>query len=178
MDMTAKDFVRLIGRQKKDIIEVLLNILHKKQIPYCIIGGLAVNAYAEPVVSLDLDVIVATSNIKLLCQEMKKHRVKVEIFQHSINLTTQDSQLRIQIQTDKRYQSFVRNAVCKNVLGYKMMVAQLEDVLQGKIFAYQDKERRLSKKQKDLADIMRIVECYPNLLTQLPSSVRPLFENS
>ena len=38
-----------------------------------------------------------------------------------------------------------------------------KDVLQGKIWAYKDEERRKSKRQKDLADIFRIIESFPEL---------------
>jgi len=54
-----------------------------------------------------------------------------------------------------------------------MMVARLKDVLAGKTLAYQDSSRRPSKRQKDLADIMRIVETYPELKAQLPSGMLP-----
>jgi hypothetical protein len=58
------------------------------------------------------------------------------------------------------------------MLGYKMKVARLEDVLQGKVWAYMDKTRRKSKRQKDLADIFRIIERYPQLEETLPQSLR------
>jgi hypothetical protein len=60
----------------------------------------------------------------------------------------------------------------KNVLGYTMKVARLEDVLQGKVLAYMDKARRKSKRQKDLADILRIIEVHPQLEASLPQSLR------
>jgi len=55
-----------------------------------------------------------------------------------------------------------------------MKVAALEDLLNGKIWAYSDEERRKSKSQKDLADIMRLVETYPNLIEKLPEKIRKL----
>jgi hypothetical protein len=50
-------------------------------------------------------------------------------------------------------------------------VARLEDVLQGKIWAAQDPTRRGSKRQKDLADIARLVESYPDLRRQVPVDI-------
>jgi hypothetical protein len=58
------------------------------------------------------------------------------------------------------------------MLGYKMKVARLEDVLQDKVWAYMDKTRRKSKRQKDLADIFRIIERYPQLEETLPQNIR------
>jgi hypothetical protein len=39
-----------------------------------------------------------------------------------------------------------------------------------------DDTRRKSKRQKDLADISRLVETHPDLLTYLPDTVRALIE--
>jgi len=72
--------------------------------------------------------------------------------------------LRIQIQTDARYQSFLQGAKKKRVLGYELRVARAEDVLQGKLWAYSDPERRPSKRQKDLTDILRLVESHPEIV--------------
>ena len=55
-----------------------------------------------------------------------------------------------------------------------MKVAALEDVLEGKIWAYSDEERRKSKRQKDLADIMRLVETHSLLYELLPEKIKKL----
>lgn len=52
-----------------------------------------------------------------------------------------------------------------------MPVAALEDVLQGKIWAVSDPQRRGSKRQKDLADIARLIEQYPHLKEQVPPEI-------
>ena len=46
--------------------------------PYCAIGGLAVNAYVEPVVSLDLDIVVAMEDIEEVCKAAKRKGLRVE----------------------------------------------------------------------------------------------------
>jgi hypothetical protein len=89
-----------------------------------------------------------------------------------VNLTHAKSDLRIQLQTDTRYQVFVSRSKTKQILGYKMKVASLEDVLRGKTWAYMDEQRRKSKRQKDLADIMRLIEAYPELKNQIPIRIR------
>jgi hypothetical protein len=50
-------------------------------------------------------------------------------------------------------------------------VASLEDVLRGKVWAAQDPTRRASKRQKDLADIARLLEAYPTLRDQVPEDI-------
>lgn len=86
------------------------------------------------------------------------------------------SNLRIQLQTDARYQAFVPRSKERGVLGYRMRVADVADVLRGKIWAYQDEQRRRSKRQKDLADIMRLVEATPTLEKSLPPEMRKELE--
>lgn len=170
--MTGREFVNRIANEKSDIIQILLDILSKTSSRYCLIGGLAVNAYVEPVVSLDLDIVAANEDVGAICKAAKERGLKIEEFEHSINITSPNSDLRIQLQADPRYQGFVSGAQDKTVLGYMMKVAKIEDVLEGKVWAYMDKTRRKSKRQKDLADIFRIIEKFPPLETTLPQSIR------
>ena len=165
--MTDKEFTNKVTHSSSDFLGDFITLLEQNKIQYCVIGGLAVNAYAEPVVSLDLDIIIATTDTKkLLASFSKDYLVKEE--KHSINISVPFSDLRIQLQTDSRYQDFIPRAVAKKVLGYELSVAALEDVLKGKLWAYADPERRESKRQKDLADILRLVEVHPQLKALLP----------
>ena len=174
--MTGKTFINAVANGQTDIVQLLLDILEETGAGYCIIGGLAVNAYAEPVVSLDLGLVVIASDIEKVCSSARSRGMKVEQYEHSINFSIRESDLRIQIQTDSRYQDFVSRAGCCEVLGYTMNVACLDDVLQGKVLAYSDEQRRKSKRQKDLSDIMRLVEAHPDLRTKLPSDILSLMD--
>ena len=169
--MTGKEFINRVANDKSDIIQEFLDIVSRTGSRYCLIGGLAVNAYVEPVVSLDLDIAAAAEDVEAICREAEKIGFKVEKFEHSVNVTRAGSDLRIQLQTDARYQKLVSKAQDREVLGYKMKVARVEDVLEGKVWAYMDKQRRRSKRQKDLADILRIVEKFPQLEANLPQNV-------
>jgi hypothetical protein len=169
--MTEKSFFNSISHSSIDIVQKLLALVQDNHIDYCVIGGLAVNAYVEPVVSLDLDMVVASDKIDRIKAVSFGH-FTIKEFSYSINLYAEESDLRIQIQTDARYQGFVKKAAPKVVLGYTMNVAALEDVLKGKVWAYSDQTRRKSKRQKDLADIMRLIERYPELQSQLPDAIK------
>jgi hypothetical protein len=173
--MTRKEFMNRIGNGQEDILQQFLNLLSQLEIDYCVIGGLAVNAYVEPVVSLDLDVVVTVTELERLSKAARKI-FKAQKFPHSINLSCAKSDLRIQIQIDPRYQSFIKKATTKALMGYKMKVATLEDVMQGKVWAYLDEERRASKRQKDLADIFRLIEVYPKLKSILPEAIEKLIK--
>jgi len=173
--MTKKEFLNAVSNGKEDIIQIFLDALTTSKANYCVIGGLAVNAYAEPVVSLDLDIIVAAENIEAVCKTIEAN-FKIERFAHKVNLSSDKSDLRIQLQTDPRYQDFIGRAASQTVLGYQMKVASVEDVLQGKIWAYSDEQRRKSTRQKDLADIVRLMEVYPSLTDLIPASIKERIE--
>jgi hypothetical protein len=170
--MTAREFMKSLANGSVDILQLLLSILESTGTDYCLIGGLAVNAYVEPVVSLDIDIVVAVQNTEAVWKAAEAQGWKVDVFPHSINLTGPGSDLRIQLQTDPRYQAFMSTAETRPVLGYAMKVASLGNVLQGKVWAYLDDTRRRSKRQKDLADIARLTEAHPELFASLPARIK------
>jgi hypothetical protein len=169
--MQALTFWKTITMDQANLLENLIALFNKHGIQYCIIGGQAVNAFVEPLVSLDLDVAVALHQLDEVEKLLRQH-FDVQRFPHSLNVALSGSDLRVQIQTDERYASFVDKATRREVLGMELPVANLEDVLQGKIWAAQDPQRRGSKRQKDLADIARIIEMYPQLQNKVPQDIR------
>ena len=59
-----------------DLLRSLVSLLDENSVRYCVIGGQAVNAYAEPLVSLDLDIVVAAEDLGLACAGgMSRRRV-------------------------------------------------------------------------------------------------------
>jgi len=168
--MTGREFLNRVSHGQGDLLQAFLDLLQARKVRFCLIGGLAVNAYAEPVVSLDVDVVIASEQIERLIADLRD-QFTVEPSSPSINLTSPLSDLRIQLQTDPRYQAFIERATVKEVLGYQLPVARIEDVLQGKIWAATDAARRPSKRQKDLADIARLIEVEPRLRKLLPDSL-------
>jgi len=101
--------------------------------PYCLIGGLAVNCYVEPVYALDGEVVVASSILNNPTAYLEGSGFKTEVHQHSVNATAAESDLRIQFTTDERYQEFLPRSVLAEVLGITVKIACLEDVTQGKL---------------------------------------------
>jgi hypothetical protein len=168
--MQALQFWKLVTMDKADFLVGLTDLLHAEGIHYAVIGGQAVNAYAEPLVSLDLDLAVAVEDMEKVEALLRAH-FKVERFPHSLNVSQTGSDLRVQIQTDPRYAEFVKRAALRDVLGLSLPVADVRDVLQGKIWAAQDKERRPSKQAKDRLDIMRLLERYPELRAMVPEDI-------
>jgi len=155
---------------QSNFLEHLVGLLKEHGIRYCVIGGQAVNAYVDPLVSLDLDLVVSVDQIERV-RSLAQSTFTIKTFPHSLNLSVTGSELRVQIQTDPRYFDFVDRASVREVLGIELPVASVEDVLKGKVWAAQDSERRASKRQKDLADIARLIEAYPHLRDQVPAEI-------
>ena len=55
----ALTFWKTVVADKVDFLDRLIALLTEHDIRYCIIGGTAVNAFVEPLVTLDLDIVVA-----------------------------------------------------------------------------------------------------------------------
>ena len=155
---------------RADFLEELIGLLESHAVSYCVVGGQGVNAYVDPVVSLDLDLAIAAREAPRLESLLREH-FRVESFPHSLNVSQTGSDLRVQIQTDPRYAEFVDRAERRDVLGLTLPVARVEDVLQGKIWASGDRARCPSKRQKDLADIARLLESYPRLRDVVPEEI-------
>jgi hypothetical protein len=161
---------KAVTSDKAGFLDRVIALLADSGVRYCVIGGQAVNAFVEPVVSLDLDLAVAAADVAA-AEEMLRGHFRVERFPHSVNVSMPGSDLRVQLRTDPRYGAFVEGATVRNVLGLRLPVARLEDVLQGKVWAVQDPSRRPSKRQKDLADISRLLESQPDLRDRVPADV-------
>ncbi|GJQ36334.1 MAG: hypothetical protein JETCAE01_23440 [Anaerolineaceae bacterium] len=168
--MQVLQFWKTVIMDHSNLLENLVALLRDRDIQFCVIGGQAVNAYVEPLVSLDLDLVVAVHQIERV-ESLLEKQFTVKRFPHSLNISIPGSDVRVQVHTDARYGSFLERASTRTVLGMELPVANVEDVLQGKVWAVSDTECRGSKRQKDLADIARILESYPNLRSKVPQEI-------
>jgi hypothetical protein len=168
--MKALSFWKAVTLDKSNLLEEVFALLQDNGVRYCVIGGQAVNAYVEPLVSLDLDLAVAVDQVDQVRKLMGEH-FQIEVFPHSLNIRSAGSNLRVQFQTDPRYGEFVGRASMRDVLGLRLPVATIEDVLQGKIWAASSPDRRNTKRKKDLLDIARLLESYPALRARVPDDI-------
>jgi hypothetical protein len=125
--------------------------------PWCLIGGLAVNCFVEPVYTTDVDVVVVAANLKPIERELKAAGFR--------------SKLIVQFTTDARYQEFLTNVTQEEVLGVIIPVASVENIIRSKVWAWQDMTRRLSKRKKDELDLIRIAEAHPKLHGLIPAEI-------
>ena len=146
--------------------------------PWCLIGGLAVNCYVEPVYTVDADIVVVSANLGSIQEKLIHAKFSTDTFAHSLNAQKEGSKLRLQFTTDDRYQSFIARSQRREVLGQDVPVAKLEDVIQGKVWAWKDAARRLSKRKKDELDLIRIGETYPEVRNLIPKEITEQIEKS
>ena len=175
--MTAAELFESITNGGMSDFGQVLAVMRERHVPWCLIGGLAVNCYVPPVYTADADFVVATQMIDVVAQSLAQTGFKISQFEFSVNAQRPGSDLVIQLARDERYQPFVQRAEMREVLGYRIPVAALPDLIQGKIWAWQDPRRRLSKRTKDQADLIRIGENHPALLNLLPEDLRQQLEN-
>ncbi len=149
----------------------LVEVLERLEIPWCMIGGLAVNYWAEePLATADVDVVIAAERVDEAVDALISGGFKAKRFEWCVNLEG-SSKLSFQINTNEMYRDFPSRSVAADVHGILMRVASLKDTLAGKIVAWRDHARRPSKRQKDLLDIVRLVESHSELQAELPAEI-------
>jgi hypothetical protein len=154
-----------------DDVSRLVATLERREIAWCMIGGLAVNHWArEPLATADVDVVIAAGQVAAAVKALRKAGFTAKKFAGSVNLKGR-SQVSVQISTEEFYRDFPSRSVPADIHGILMRVASREDTLRGKLLAYHDPQRRASKRQKDLLDILRLVEAHPKLRKLLPAEV-------
>jgi hypothetical protein len=154
----------------------LVDCLERADIPWCAIGGVAVNHWAdEPMVTQDVDFVVATDAVEQTVGVLEVAGFRAERFQWSVNFRGR-SKLSIQLSTEECYRDYPERAVAADVHGILLRVASLEDTLAGKMKAWADPDRRQSKRIKDLGDIARLVEAHPQLWILLPDDLKGQIE--
>ncbi len=167
--MTASEIFESVTGSGSSDFALLVRILNEHG-RWCLIGGLAVNCYVEPVYTLGADIVVAVSDVDSIRQALADAAFAVQEFPHS-NAQMRGSELRIQLTTDSRYQDFLDDTSLREVLGARVPVASLVNIVRGKVWAWSDQTRRPTKRKKDELDLMRILEAYPELRSVMPGEI-------
>lgn len=174
--MTAKQFYDWQTAGGVNDVTKLVDCLERADVPWCVIGGVAVNHWAdEPMVTQDVDFVVAADAVERVVALLEEAGFRAERFQWSVNFQAH-SKLTIQLSTEPFYHDFPARAVPADVHGILLRVSSLEDTLSGKMKAWSDPDRRQSKRIKDLGDIARLVEAHPRLWDYLTDDLRQQIE--
>lgn len=170
--MTAKQFYDWQTAGGTDDVMRLVDALERADVAWCAIGGVAVNYWAaEPMVTQDVDFVVAADAIGRAVTALEEAGFRAERFEWSVNFKGR-SAVSLQLSTEEFYKQFPARAVPADVHGILLRVASLPDTLSGKVKAWSEPARRQSKRLKDLADIARLVEAHPELWNSLTDALK------
>ena len=168
--MTAEEIYESVTNGGSSDFATVAAILDRHG-PWCLIGGLAVNCYVEPVYTVDADIVVVAEELEAIADRLTAAGFRIERFAHSLNARKAAGKLNVQFTQDPRYQDFLGRAKPREVLSRTVPVADLKDIVQGKVWAWSDRQRRLSKRKKDELDLIRIGEAYPELRRDMPREI-------
>jgi hypothetical protein len=171
VSMTESEVFETITGSGSTDFALLVRILNSHG-AWCLIGGLAVNCYVEPVYTLDADIVVVSEDLPKIRKEMEAAGFNVKDFEHSVNAQMTGSDLRIQLTIDSRYQGFLAETKLMEVLGQRVPVASLRNIVLGKVWAWSDGSRRPTKRKKDELDLMRILEAHPETRDLMPQAIK------
>ena len=169
--MTAQEAFNAASKGGYNDLAAVLAICRRHG-DYCVIGGLAVNTYVRPVFTMDADLVIAAAQLPAVRADLVAAAFTVQEEEWRLNALHPGSELRIRFTKDPRYQSFLTSARPGQVLGCEARVASLRDLVTGKTLAWADPRRRLSKRKKDEADLIRLTEEYPEVRPLLPEELR------
>ncbi len=170
--MTGRKFYDWQTAGGADDVMRMVDALERAEVPWCAIGGIAVNHWArEPMVTRDVDFVVAVDRIERAIEVLSAAGFTAERHEWSVNFSGL-SQLSLQLSTEEFYRDFPSRSVAADVHGILLRVASLDDTLAGKLRAWSAPEHRPSKRIKDLGDIARLIEAHPHLEAALSEPAR------
>lgn len=168
--MQALQFFKSVTADKSNFLERLLNLLNDNSIRYCVIGTVAASAFVEPLVSLDFDLVITSYQLGRF-EALLASTFIVKRGPRVIEIRAPDSRLRANVYTESRYAGFVERAEMRNVLELTLPIAQLDDILQARVWAWQDAGRKQTKRNFDLAEIALLLDRYPRLKSTVPPAI-------
>jgi len=164
-------FWKAVVADKSNFLERVLGLIESAGFRYCVVGGVAVNAYADPVVTQDLDIVLAIEDLEK-ARQLLALEFRVEEFEHSLNVYDPGSRLQVQFQKDPQLGDLLARATRREVMGLEMPVAAPGDLIRMKVAAASDKTRRASERQNDLTNIVRLIEVFPELENAVPEAIK------
>jgi len=152
---------------KKPALLALGKILAEQDVPYALIGGLALQIHqAEPRTTLDIDLAVADRrSIPRAALEAAGFSPTGQ-FEHSENWLD-PAGIPIQFTDDPALGPAVRRAEEFELEGVRLRVLRRADLLHEKLRAAADPARRRSKRLQDLADAQSLLEATPELAGEM-----------
>jgi hypothetical protein len=150
---------------KRETLATLANLL--AEVPYAIIGGLALQAHrSEPRTTLDIDIaVISYDALPRAALEAAGFRCKAR-HAHSENWESADG-TSVEFSDDAAFASAIARAEVVTLHDADLRVITCADLLREKLRAGQDPARRPSKRKQDLIDAEQLIEDHPELMAEL-----------
>ena len=163
-------------RTKKPTLLILGRLFDAAQIPYAIIGGVALQVHhPDPRTTLDIDIAVlsrdAIPSEALIASGFRK----TGSFKRSENWVSPDG-TTVQFSDDAALAGAISSAAEVVVDDVTLRVITIVDLLHEKLRAGSDPERRRSKRFQDLGDVQALLEMNPALERELNSDERAILK--
>ena len=147
---------------------------------WCVIGGLAVNSYATPVYTADLDLVVISTELEPVLADLRAADFRVKESPFSTNAQRRAERtnrlthhLTARFTKSDRYQPFVERAALRTILGLEVPVAALPDLVQGELWMRANSHCRASENIQAEMNLLRLAEMYFDEVTPwLPADLR------
>jgi hypothetical protein len=163
-------------RSKEQTLHQLIDALIDEQVPYAIIGGVALQVHtSDPRTTVDIDVAVPErADIPVAALEARgfKHAGS---FDFTENWKSPDD-IAVQFSTGRDWPGVVARAEVHVAFGKPIRFLTALDLVRAKLAAATEPGRRKSKVHHDVGDIETLVEEHPELLDQLSEDERSLVD--
>ena len=165
MDQTKRPALLALGR-----------ILAAEDVPYAIIGGLAVQVHQrEPRTTLDIDIAVIDREA-IPREALQSAGFNLTgTFEHSENWAAEDG-TPVQFTADPALARAVRDATAITFDGVPLRVISVTNLLHEKLRSGSDPARRRSKRLQDLVDVQSLLENDPALADELSDDERAILD--
>ena len=163
-------------KSKKPALLTLVRVLEQCQVPYAIIGGIAVQVHhPDPRTTLDIDLAVPSRD------DIPRDALTSAGFhfggssENSENWTFEDG-TPVQFTDDPQLVGAVKSAGEVVVDQVPIRVIKAADLLHAKIRAASDPARRRSRRLQDLADAEALMEAHPDLAELVDGEERAILD--
>ena len=159
--------------------------LRRRGARWYVIDGMAVNSYVKPAYTADLDLVVISADLEPVLADLRAADFRVKEFPFSTNAQQRAGQteisaymLMVRFTKPGCYQPFVERASLRPIFGVDVPVASLADVVQGKLWVWNDPSRGPGKHLKDQFDLLRLAEeRFDEVVPLLPDELRAAAES-
>jgi len=167
--MRAGVFCGTVTVDRSDFLTTFLDTVRETDARCCVIGGQGVNAYADPVVSLDLDTVVVAVDVSRLRPVLAALSARGAPAQPQ---RLGQRQRPAGADSARSPLSTIHRAIVGTADPWRATPGRGgRRRAAGKVWEVMDASRRAGTRQKDLADIARLLERDPGLRAHAPQAV-------